>query len=97
MGSYRTVLDFSWKGIPLNKVLENHKIWIETKGIEGEKAVLTGADLQEINLEYTDLRAAVISEVNLRKANLINISLRGLTKKSNTYRKLSKVGGLKIC
>lgn len=44
----------------LNKILSNHKLWLETNGVEGKKA-----DLSYTDLSYADLRSA-----DLRSANL---------------------------
>ena len=37
----------------LNKILEQHKVWLETDGVDGARA-----DLQEANLKEADLRGA---------------------------------------
>ena len=59
----------------LNKVLENHKHWLneDCDGWENMKANLRyadlrGADLRNANLRYADLRDANLREVHLRGA-----------------------------
>jgi hypothetical protein len=42
----------------LNKILENHKKWLNNKG--GERADLREADLREADLRWADLRGANI-------------------------------------
>ena len=63
----------------LNKILENHKHWLneDCKGWENMKADLTGADLTEVNLTGANLTGA-----NLRGADLRGANLRG----ANLYR-----------
>ena len=42
----------------LDKILENHKLWLKTKGEQGEKANLSYADLRYADLRYADLSSA---------------------------------------
>lgn len=37
----------------LDKILENHKLWLETNGKEGERANLRSADLSSADLDYS--------------------------------------------
>ena len=62
----------------LNKVLENHKHWLneDCDGWEEMKANLRGADLCGVNLCKADLCGADLCGVNLRNANLCNADLR---------------------
>ena len=39
----------------LNKILENHKLWLKTNGEQGERADLSYADLRYADLSYADL------------------------------------------
>lgn len=39
----------------LNEILEQHKLWIDSKGTEGKLADLRGVDLRYTDLRYTDL------------------------------------------
>ena len=74
----------------LNKILDEHKEWIETEGKKGTKANLhyadlrcahlrgvnlIGVDLREANLRYADLIGADLRETDLRGANLSGASL----------------------
>ena len=59
----------------LNKILDNHKLWLKTNGEQGKKADLSyanlrSADLRYANLRYADLRYADLSYANLRYADL---------------------------
>lgn len=54
----------------LKIVLEQHKLWLESDGEEGQKAVLNDADLSEADLNDADLRWADLSNTNLNDANL---------------------------
>jgi hypothetical protein len=60
----------------LNQVLEQHKLWIETKGKEGVCADLTGADLTGADLTGADLTGANLNGANLNGANLQGADLR---------------------
>ena len=42
----------------LNKILDNHKLWLKTNGEQGKKADLRYADLSYADLRYADLRSA---------------------------------------
>ena len=63
----------------LNKILENHKHWLEEdcKGWENMKANLTGADLSDADLRGANLRSANLSDANLSDANLSDADLSG--------------------
>ena len=65
----------------LNLILEQHKLWIETNGVQGTRANLVGADLTGANLrdaylEDADLRRANLSDANLTGANLRDAYLK---------------------
>ena len=47
----------------LDKILDEHKLWLKTNGQEGKKA-----DLRYANLSYADLRYADLSYANFLKA-----------------------------
>ena len=66
----------------LNKTLERHQLWIETKGVQGERADLRvanleGANLEGANLEGANLRGAYLRGANLTYANLTGANLTG--------------------
>ena len=65
----------------LNKILENHKKWINSEE-GGERADLIGANLSYANLSYADLSKADLCYANLigadlSKADLCYANLRG--------------------
>ena len=71
----------------LNKTLERHQLWIETKGVHGQHADLRNADLRGANLiganliganlEYADLKVANLWDANLQGASLNGANLTG--------------------
>lgn len=63
----------------LNKILENHKHWInrDYEDWEGLKANLRNADLRGADFSGANLRYACLSCANLRNADLRNADLRG--------------------
>jgi hypothetical protein len=66
----------------LQKVLKDHKLWIESGTLRGERAdliraYLRGADLTRANLRGADLTGANLTRANLHEANLTWANLRG--------------------
>ncbi len=61
----------------LDKILKDHKLWLESDKKEGKGAYLQGANLQGANLQRTDLREANLREAYLQGANLQGANLRG--------------------
>lgn len=59
----------------LDKILENHKLWLNGEG--GECANLRGADLRYANLYNIDLRCANLNSADLSGASLYNANLSG--------------------
>ena len=64
----------------LDKILDNHKLWLKTNGKQGERADLSSANLsyanlRYANLSYADLRYADLSSANLRSADLRSAEL----------------------
>jgi uncharacterized protein YjbI with pentapeptide repeats len=64
------------------RVLEQHKLWLEAEGAEGVLAILVGADLKSAegvlaNLVGADLKGADLRGVNIRHVNLRGADLRG--------------------
>lgn len=57
----------------LNKILENHKLWINNEG--GKRADLQGANLQGADLRSANLQGAYLQYANLQSANLRNADL----------------------
>ncbi len=70
----------------LQKILEEHRKWVESEGKEGERANLwranlreadlSGANLREADLQGTNLQGAKLYEANLQEANLNGANLR---------------------
>jgi len=63
-------------------ILEQHKLWLETDGKDGERADLShtnlrGVNLSGVNLRHTNLSGADLSGVNLRDASLSGADLSG--------------------
>lgn len=66
----------------LEKVLADHKAWLETEGRAGERAILLGAnlcgaDLRDADLHCADLRGADLRSADLRGVDLCDADLRG--------------------
>ena len=61
----------------LRKILDEHKVYVESFGESGSKANLRGANLRGADLSRADLRDANLIGANLRGANLIDANLRG--------------------
>ena len=59
----------------LNKILEDHKAWLE--GLGGKRADLSNADLREADLYRADLSGANLRGAKLHKADLCDASLSG--------------------
>ena len=55
----------------LDKIIGNHKLWLQTNGEKGERA-----DLRYANLRYANLSSADLRYANLRYANLSSADLR---------------------
>ena len=60
----------------LDKILNNHKLWLRTNGEQGERANLRYANLRSANLRYANLRSANLRYANLRSADLSYANLR---------------------
>ena len=60
----------------LNKILDDHKLWLKTSGEQGQRANLRSADLSSANLSSANLRSANLSSANLSSANLSYADLR---------------------
>lgn len=60
----------------LDKILDNHKLWLSSGGVKGERADLRYADLSYADLSYANLRSADLSSADLRYANLRYADLR---------------------
>ena len=56
----------------LKEILNQHRLWLDTNGVQGKRANLRGA-----NLEYADLKGANLKGANLRGADLTGANLHG--------------------
>jgi len=61
----------------LNKILKQHRLWLETDTRKGERAYLRHADLRGADLRGADLRRADLRHANLREADLLGADLQG--------------------
>ena len=61
----------------LREILEQHKLWLDSNGKEGERADLFDANLTGANLYGVDLTRADLTGANLRFANLYRAKLYG--------------------
>jgi hypothetical protein len=61
----------------IEKILENHKIWVETGGKQGVRANLNGADLTGAVLTGACLHGAVLWRADFHGACLHGANLRG--------------------
>ena len=61
----------------LKKILDQHKIWIESNGVQGKCADLENAYLCGANLINADLEGAILCIANLQGANLNGAKLTG--------------------
>ena len=59
----------------LDKVLENHKLWIHGKE-GGQRANLSGENIRCVNFSDVNLRCADLRDANLKGANLKGVDLR---------------------
>ena len=60
----------------MDKILEQHKIWLSSGGEEGNQADLRDANLRDADLSGADLSNANLSGADLRDADLSNANLR---------------------
>ena len=61
----------------LKEILDQHKIWIESNGVQGKCADLEDARLDGANLINADLEGAILCIANLQGANLNGAKLTG--------------------
>ena len=61
----------------LKEILDQHKLWVSTKGKQGSRANLTHANLRGASLSYAILTRADLRSANLTGANLTGANLTG--------------------
>ncbi|HEY4467275.1 MAG TPA: pentapeptide repeat-containing protein [Klebsiella sp.] len=62
--------------VELRKILDEHKVWVESFRHQGARANLCDADLRDADLRDADLRGADLRDANMRGANLCGADLR---------------------
>jgi uncharacterized protein YjbI with pentapeptide repeats len=62
----------------LKRILEEHRLWLESNGKDGKKAGLSRTDLTGVDLSNADLSKANLLKANLLKANLSGAKLTGV-------------------
>jgi hypothetical protein len=61
----------------LERILEDHKLWLSTNGTSGKQADLTGASLKEVDLTEANLSNAHLAGARLEHAHLEGAELFG--------------------
>jgi len=61
----------------LKEILDQHQLWIETNGKQGERANLKGAFLYNAILRGANLSHANLEDANLYRANLSTVNFSG--------------------
>ncbi|MDX7499936.1 pentapeptide repeat-containing protein [Raoultella ornithinolytica] len=61
----------------LQKILDEHKVWVESFRQRGDRANLSGANLRYANLSGADLSGADLLDANLSGADLLDADLSG--------------------
>jgi uncharacterized protein YjbI with pentapeptide repeats len=59
-----------------NELPRLHKVWLDSKGEEGERLALRGACLKMADLSRADLQHAILNQASLTSASLIQANLR---------------------
>ena len=83
----------------LNKILEQHKLWLDTNGTEGRSADLRGADLRGADLDFSCLPlwcgslSAHFDDKQLRQIayHLVRAGLQSKNASDETKKELSKL------
>ena len=65
------------KASELKEILDQHRLWIETNGVQGERADLRVANLYAANLEGANLTGANLTGADLEGADLESARLHG--------------------
>ncbi|WP_304334761.1 pentapeptide repeat-containing protein, partial [Conchiformibius steedae] len=61
----------------LDEIIDQHRLWLETDGKDGQRANLSGQRLIGLKLSGADLEGAILFRVNLSGADLRGIILSG--------------------
>ena len=90
--------------LKLDKILENHKLWVKTNGEQGERADLRSADLRFANLRSADLDYSVFPlwcgglDVNIDDRQAIQLLyhlIRNVEYSKNTSNEMKKLCKMK--
>ena len=73
---YHSIDEITYNGKPLGKILEAHRIWVESGRKKGTRADLIQADLRGANLSRAFLGGVVLRRAFLGGANLSRADLR---------------------
>ena len=60
----------------LKEILDQHRLWIVTNGVQGERAIIIDADLRGADLRGADLRNARLYRADLKSVNLTHANLK---------------------
>jgi len=61
----------------LDEIVEDHRAWVESRGVTGKKADLIGANFEGVDLMGAELPGANLLRANLKGADLLLADLRG--------------------
>ena len=61
----------------LKEILDQHLLWYQTNGVQGEPANLRGENLGGVDFRGADLRGAILTGANLHRAALHGANLHG--------------------
>ena len=79
----------------INKLLEDHHLWVISKGEQGKQADLSGMDLMGINVKNLHLKGIIMSDANLSESNFNCVNLSG-AKLNNTNLTGSQLNGVNL-
>ena len=60
----------------LNIILEHHQLWLDSSGKKGKKADLEGVNLRYTDLEGANLEGAILGYTDLKRVNFKGVILR---------------------
>ena len=65
------------KNSKLQKILEAHKLWIDSNKKQGEPANFCGATIREVDFREADLRGSNFRGCDLSESNIYGANFRG--------------------
>lgn len=84
-------------GEQLNPLLKAHRQWLESDGSEGERLILQGVNLSELNLRGAKLERASIRGCDFYQSDLAHANLRGAVLHRCDFRKANLRGARLNC